>query len=107
MTLPKTIRVGAFDYSVKVVEDLPDLGGCNADTLSIYLRPGMPVQKTCEVLIHEILHACFDGASLAKAGRLTEEHVVDALGYQIVQVMRDNPALLAFVGEVFGHGVST
>lgn len=103
MTLPKTIRVGALDYAVKVDEDLTDLGGCNVDTLAIYLRAGLPVQKTCEVLIHEVLHACYDGASLAKAGKLTEEQVVNGLGYQLVQVMRDNPALLGFVGEVFGH----
>ncbi len=105
-TIPAKLRIGALDYDVLPSQgDHPDeLGSVNPDMLRIYLRNGIPAQKVAEVLIHEILHACYDGASLAKAGKLTEEHIVNGLGYQIVQVMRDNPALLKFIGDVFGHG---
>jgi hypothetical protein len=105
-TLPTNVRIGALDYAVvlRQGEYADELGSCNPDTLRIFIRDDLHAQKAVEVLIHEILHGCYDGAGLAKGGKLTEERIVDGLGYQIVQVMRDNPDLLKFIGDVFGHG---
>ena len=103
---PARVRVGALDYTVRywspqASDNTRAIGLCDRSTCTILIRSGMVPQKEAEVLIHEIFHAAWDGAGLAMEDDHPEERVVNALGYQWLQILRDNPNLFDYVLRVF------
>lgn len=99
--IPKTIKVGPITYTV--IRDVHDLHRVESDgkktplhgqvewkpqCIEIAANQGSDVQVV--VLWHEILHAI-----LNNAGQFDEsESYIVALSHGLVQVMRDNPALM-------------
>lgn len=61
----------------------------NGDTQEIYIRSGMSMERTKEVIIHEILHAIVFTRRL-KLG-FKEERVVDQLAAATVLLIQQNP----------------
>lgn len=104
--LPARVRIGALDYTVKpwspmAADNTSAYGMCDRSTCVILIREDLVPQKMAEVLVHEVLHACYHGAGLVIDEGISEERIVLALALQWVQVLRDNPALLSFILEVF------
>ena len=104
--MPTTVRVGPFDYELGFVEKIPSdtpdsttWGICDRAELEIQILQGLAPQRTAEVVIHEILHACWDAAGLQHSEEYNEEDTVSALGLQVVQVMRDNPQLFSWLSK--------
>lgn len=90
---PTHIRIGGFDYQIEEVDKLnngrADLNGeINYSKLTIRVDKDHAPQFRQAVLWHEVIHGIAD-----QAGIELEESVVTALGYGIIQVLRDNPQL--------------
>lgn len=107
MTLPDKVQIGPISYAVK---EKTDLHRVNGDGQKVWLH-GHVVYGDAEirvaydqdeqvkiaVLWHEALHAMLYAAGLDDSE--FESHI-RALGYGLVQLVRDNPALVqATIGE--------
>lgn len=103
MRLPRTVKVGPHTYQIlrAPVLALPDsLGDSDFDLLRVRIRKNLTVSKTREILIHELLHLCtypsFTGAYETDP-KLDAEEFVNAVAPTLLQVLRDNPDLLAYL----------
>lgn len=102
--LPESIRIGPYDYSVRPMDRIEQLetgamGMCDEEFNVISLaEDSQPIHKA-ETLIHEILHGLWGAADLPNEGEVDEERIVTALAKGILQVARDNPAVLAYVAQ--------
>ena len=97
MKLPPVV-VGPHTYSVEAGEMTDGLiGDTDCITLTIRLRDGMPESVTAEVLLHECLHALWDGTPLRDFDDAVEESVVSALAPPLLDLLRRNPKLLALL----------
>lgn len=53
-------------------------------------------ERKAEVMIHEVLHACWSVSNLPKSG-VEEEQAVEALGIVLTTVIKNNPDLIAWL----------
>ncbi len=95
------LKVGHADVAVRGMDSEESdgrdaLGMFNGMTMSIVVRNAMAPAKQAEVLIHELLHACFEAYQIKGRG-LTEEDVCTRLAPALACVLRDNPALPALL----------
>ena len=93
ITFPKTVRICHLDFTIKEVDQNWDgeaqFGECDVARQTITVKRHLPSDAfTCEVFIHECLHAYYALANLTEGD--TEERVVNALGVGITQLLRDN-----------------
>jgi hypothetical protein len=106
-SVPKSIVVGAYTYSVEVDQTAIDaasreqgtrLSG-SADHLRqcIALDPSLGPDALAETLMHECLHAMFQQAGCHGMDNEDVERIVVLAGHQLVEFVRDNPELVAFV----------
>jgi hypothetical protein len=61
------------------------------------MRHNLPEDKMIHVLMHEVTHAVIHESLLANRKRFDAEEVCDLVGYHIVDVLKDNPALVEWV----------
>ena len=97
--MPTTIRIGLHDYVVKrptATEMGDDLGGCEANLLEITVKQRLKKSKAQEILTHEIMHACTH-PSFIGVDKATDEDFVTAVSPTWLQVLRDNPDLVAYL----------
>ncbi len=90
--LPSVLKIGALIYELLIVPKgtLKDCWGeCNNHNQNITLERGRRRDRTINVVIHEVLHACWDTAGLPD--RCSEERAVTALANSLQQIIRDNP----------------
>jgi hypothetical protein len=57
------------------------------------MRHNLPEDKMIHVLMHEVTHAVIHESMLSLRKRFDVEEVCDLVGYHIVDVLKDNPAL--------------
>lgn len=105
--MPAKVKVGPFTYQVKVggrawdearirESDASLIGHHAADTLTIAMQPGLAVGAAREVLLHEVMHACFNAAGQP----ISDDHEEDAvrtLAPTVLAALRDNPQLAAYL----------
>ena len=99
MPPPDRITIGAHVYHVQrvparlLMNDAgePLNGDCDPDALVIRLAARMRKSKTQEITLHEVLHACIYPSGV------DDESVVTALAPSLLQVMKSNPALVAYL----------
>ena len=87
----RTIRVGAMDLKVKLIEDevVDYWARLDHNSGTITLNDAAQDDMEMVTLWHEVLHSL-----LAQAGnREHNEEQIEALGYGIVQVLKDNEFL--------------
>ena len=106
-SLPSYIRIGAYDIAL-IVESEPK--GEKGDAVfgmwhdaehKITLALEQPSSlRAANTLMHEINHAIFSACALGD--RDTEERICTALANGWCQVLRDNQALLIWLGEMTG-----
>ncbi|WP_269929964.1 hypothetical protein [Aminobacter sp. HY435] len=107
MKMPATVRVGGLDYTIKpwnrmAADNTGAYGMCDRSTLVILIQEGLTPQWEAHVLVHEVLHAAYAAAGMtAIHEHVSEERLVGALSYQLIQVWRDNPDLVAYIEAVF------
>lgn len=101
---PATIDVGPHTYRVVVDHDRlmegDRAGGCSRDRLTIAIDPTLPHTQTADTLLHEVIHACLGSVQIsidAAEQERVEELVALALGTNLLDVLRANPDLVAFL----------
>lgn len=103
---PATVRIGAFTWAIKdwearAADNSRAYGMCDKGTHTILIQEGMRPQKEAEVLLHEVFHAIYDVSGLGLMDNMPEEPIVNMLGYHMLQVIRDNPNLMAYLAACF------
>lgn len=104
---PATVKVGPFDYRIiiggkdwddaRLRENDADLiGHHNPGTLTVSMAPGLVVGAQREVLLHELLHACFNAAGQPVSDG-SEEDAVRTLAPTVLALLRDNPAVVTYL----------
>lgn len=107
------MKVGPFVYTIttateaalKEVDAKGLMGHCDHVSLIISLREDLALGAMQEVLVHEILHACYNavGQPLNTMGKDMDpddidEFAVTTLSPILLQVLRANPTLLVYLG---------
>ena len=101
MDMPKTIKVGPHVYSVTrptKAQMKGDLGGCECNLLQITVQQRLKKSKAKEILVHELLHACTHPSFLGDE-KMTDEDFVTAVAPVLLQVIQENPDLLAYLTQ--------
>ena len=76
------------------------LGVTESNNNRISIRHKLQEDKLQRVLMHEVTHAVIHESLLANRKRFDVEEVCDLVGYHIVDVLKDNPALVEWL---FGY----
>lgn len=104
---PESVRVGAMNYKVEFVEGLRSEasdeklnGHILHDTSLIRIDAALGRQAALITLVHEIIHGCLANAAVYDH----PENIVEVLGYGIVQVLQDNPAVASLIQAVNTDG---
>jgi hypothetical protein len=61
------------------------------------MRHNLPEDKMVHVLMHEVTHAVIHESLLSMRKRFDVEEVCDLVGYHIVDILKDNPALVEWL----------
>lgn len=108
MNPPDKVKVGPHVY--RIVRDRAAidragqamsatlLGHCDRQALEIAVAPDLAGTVTAETVVHELLHAITDLTGLEdRLGDALEEEVVRALSPRLLELLRDNPDLVAYL----------
>jgi hypothetical protein len=103
--LPRNLRIGPYDWTVKLIADLKDetgedvSGQCVCRDFVIELNTNKDIHPfpltALETVLHEIYHAIFSVAHFQKGD--TEERICAVLASYDTQIRRDNPGLVAWI----------
>lgn len=111
--LPKKVKVGSIAYAVVASTEAHDeaqrrmtaddesgfLEGWSSGRLAeIGLMPGMNTQYARQVMVHEVLHQVLT-VSAIEVSLEDEERMVRAMESGVLQVLRDNPALVKWLTD--------
>ena len=97
--MPKIVRVGVHPYSIlrKQKGQMGDnLGDCDGNVLQISVAKRLKKTVAQETLLHEVLHACNYPSFVGKEN-ISEEDIVNACAPVLLQVIRENPTLVAYL----------
>jgi hypothetical protein len=99
-TLPRKVKVGAYDWRVVVASgENDDWGITEFDKYQITIWPDqMPDAPFCVgIVLHELLHVIYDNEALAGIVGDVEETIV--VGYErgLIALFRDNLKLLTWI----------
>lgn len=101
--LPRSVRVGHVDYSVTVCPDGVDEDGNmgeydnKAATIKVAECPE-PVKAAA--FLHECIHAAVEHAGVVFVNDDHEESAVKGITFQLLAMMRDNPALFPMLDRM-------
>lgn len=108
MPLPSTIAIGPMEFSVtddaaehakQVVANSEDpWGRIDYGVGTITLRPGQSAAHQRFVVLHEVLHGCWHVTDPIDPNN-TEEMAIRAIAGPLLDTLRRNPALVAFLVE--------
>jgi hypothetical protein len=94
--MPTSVKVGPHIYAIVRQAASGGNGWCDFNALQIIVKPRLRRGKAREILLHEILHAC-TYPSLNGCGRYTDEEFVTGISPALLQVIVENPKLLAYL----------
>jgi hypothetical protein len=97
---PKSLRIGPYDIPVKITDIKAEEGrvlfGTYSALGSIELNPIAPNPiHAADTVLHEILHGVYGNSGLGPISE--EEQICSALSTGLLQVLRDNPKLVAWL----------
>lgn len=102
MTIPATIKIGGFQWTVEENDKVANEGGVYGSThhtkQRIFLEPNETQQKKEQTFLHEVMHAIWDNSGLSKRYKRDkdgdiEEEIMHALSNGLYQVLKDNDLL--------------
>jgi hypothetical protein len=101
MRMPRSVKVGHRIFEVVQWAEKAALaqgarGDCREEPPVIRVSKGLKPFDQAEVLIHEILHACWKHLP---SDSVTEEEAVSILAENLAAVITDNPAIVAWLQE--------
>jgi len=94
--MPRIYSVKIFGQRYKIDykhHDEDSYGVTVSENNRISMRHNLPEDKMVHVLMHEVTHAIIHESMLSMRKRFDVEEVCDLVGYHIVDVLKDNPAL--------------
>lgn len=100
-SLPRRVKVGAYDYRIELAPKLPDEDGgrtwgfCDPNNYILHffdLHEAPSPEWLIGTVLHEILHAVWDERGIGK--RPDEEKAVSKLEVGLLNFMRDNPKMM-------------
>ena len=98
MKRPTSIKIFGQKYKIRYDHmDETSYGMTDADSNTIWLRPGMPEDKLIRVLGHEITHAIINETPMSLRKRFDVEEVCDIVGYHVVDTLAQNPEIVAYI----------
>jgi hypothetical protein len=92
--MPATIKVGPHTFTVLRKTPNGDHGECDISNLKIGVKRGLKRSLAQDALLHEVLHACVHPDMPHE-----EEEFVTSVTPRLLQVMQDNPELIAFLAS--------
>jgi hypothetical protein len=100
MKIPRTIRIGAYTYRVKMEKPNEDNAAAviRYDEGVIVITPETTETRIQELLLHEILHGCTRTATGRPQGT-KEETLISLLAPALLATMQDNPDAIKFLME--------
>lgn len=111
---PKAVQVGPYRYTVKVDGDAVAAfsrttqrrasGYSDHEAQAIYLHPDLGPDARAETLLHECLHAILCGPVLSAQDLEEDERLITELGYALLDLLRRNPELVAYLTKGGSHG---
>ena len=91
--LPKTIKVGPFEYTVTEVEHLAEKHGSLGEHVpfssEILIDSGLDWQSKKQVFFHEVLHALEERFKLEIGGENADDKI-DRMATVLLQFLQDN-----------------
>jgi hypothetical protein len=69
----------------------------------VEIKADLPPAEQARVLVHELIHSCFDVYEL-KDRKLTEEDVCEILDGPLTALLTDNPMLIGVLHQAVNHG---
>lgn len=95
MTMPSHLKLVGRDISVKTVDDCTDqLGGCDFETQTIFIKSGQKKYLEADTLVHECLHFIDELFQLD----VTERQVY-CIAVALMALFKDNPQMLEYIKE--------
>jgi hypothetical protein len=98
---PASVRIAGMLYKVaqrsaawSEEKDVDAL--CHPQSQLIELNRTLAGERKAMILLHEVLHACWDAADLSEDGD-EEEQVVARISRALYVTLRDNPKLIEFI----------
>ena len=98
--MPRIYSVKIFGQRYKIdyaLQDEDSYGLTFSANNRISMRHNLTEDKMIHVLMHEVTHAVIHESLLANRKRFDVEEVCDLVGYHIVDVLKDNPALVEWL----------
>lgn len=106
MPLPSSIQIGPYTYTVStdeheinrvsVQDGVSFWGKIDHGKLTILVDETTHRTKQRAVLLHEVLHGCWE-ITVPQGEKFTEEQAVSMLAAPLLDTLRRNPALVAFL----------
>lgn len=97
---PTSVKVFGQRYKIRYDYDSTENNGlCEPDSNLIHISPLMQDDKLLRILFHEISHAVIAETPLRERKRFNEEEVCDIVGFHFMDMLKDNPALIAWLVE--------
>lgn len=90
---PHRIEVRTDEATARLLRDEQLRGKAHTSRALILLDPDGPESAVAESLLHELLHHCYDAASLAEGD--DQERIVASLATWLLEALRRNPDLAA------------
>ncbi len=102
-SLPKRVKVGAWDYTIEIWEAKQanserKFGASYGDCKKILIDTSYGPQQAASTLLHEIFHCVYHRWKIEKG--FDEEQTIDRLMEGLAAVWRDNPAVMAWIGQL-------
>ena len=95
--LPAHVTIDGDDYLIGALpEDSEDDGNYHGADQCIRLKPFMGQGYTRTVLLHELIHACYEHAG-SPSEPLAEEQVALLVSRRLLPILRDNPELVQYL----------
>ncbi len=107
------IRIGHKDYEVRAFSVTEARENADANGVILYekqvilVRSDLPAIEQARVLLHEVMHGCFDFAGQCLGGSdelLSEEAAISFLDRGLTAVFLANPYLTAVLHQAIHHG---
>jgi hypothetical protein len=108
--LPGVIKIGAYDWAVRVKDELDDKYGqadFELNHINIWRNNLTSAGHAVGIVLHECLHVIFDNQSLGQLKRDKEEREEQiVLGFEagLISLYRDNPKFVSWMKKWLRHG---
>lgn len=100
--LPERVRVGYRHYKISALPDpgpsvrKTHFGWMDYDGGRIVIEQDADPEMQAQVLLHEIIHACWKNGELPTKH---EELIISVLSHNLTQVFQDNPEVMDWIGK--------